>query len=61
VTSNARLVRFNITTNWGSAEEFIGLSEITFDGQEVPEPASCIAWGLLGLVGACIYIARRTW
>lgn len=52
IASNVRLVRFNITSNHGGGDEFIGLSEIQFEGEEtlVPEPASILVWCLLGLV-----------
>lgn len=49
---NARLVRFNIKSNHGDGSQFVGLSEVSFDG--VPEPGSLALLTLGGLL-----IARR--
>lgn len=54
---NARLVRFNITTNHGGDADFSGLSKIRFDGVvAVPELSSAV---LLGLGGLSILMRRR--
>lgn len=61
VANNVRLLRFNISSNYGDASEFIGLSEIQFDGVEtvVPEPATLLMWSVLGIVGFGGYVVRR--
>ncbi|MCW1923146.1 hypothetical protein OKA05_11330 [Luteolibacter arcticus] len=46
-------VRIEIDTAWsGAANEYVGLSEVKFDGVAVPEPASALlgAFGLLALL-----------
>lgn len=60
--NNVRLLRFNITSNHGGDNEFIGLSEIQFDGvltPVVPEPAAIAMWTLVGLVASGAYLIRR--
>jgi len=47
---NARQVRFNITSNHGGDNSFVGLSEVRFDGAAVPEPSAAIL-ALIGLAG----------
>ena len=51
---NARLVRFDITTNYGfthAGAALVGLSEVRFDGVVVPEPSAVVlsCMGLFGL------------
>lgn len=49
----ARYVRFDISSNHGGDDRFVGLSEIRFDGTPVPEPSALLLAGLaaLGLAG----------
>ena len=53
-TDNARLVRFNVLSNHNGDNNFVGLSEVRFDG--VPEPGSL---ALLGLGGLMVLRRRR--
>ena len=63
---NARLVRFDISSNWGfSGGDFVGLSEVRFDGvltggAAVPEPSTFALFGVgaVGLIGS--RIRKRT-
>ncbi|MFT6864301.1 MAG: hypothetical protein ACJAVK_002866 [Akkermansiaceae bacterium] len=50
---DARLVRFNITSNHGGDNDFVGLSEVRFDA--VPEPSV----GILALLGLAGSLRRR--
>jgi len=50
---DARLVRFNITSNHGGDNNFVGLSEVRFDA--IPEPSA----GILALVGLAGFLRRR--
>lgn len=50
---DARLVRFNITSNHGGDNNFVGLSEVRFDA--VPEPSV----GILALIGLAGCLRRR--
>jgi len=50
---DTRLVRFNITSNHGGDNNFVGLSEVRFDA--VPEPSV----GMLALVGLAGCLCRR--
>ena len=52
---DARLVRFNITSNHGGDNNFVGLSEVRFDGTQVPEPSA----GILALIGLAGCLRRR--
>jgi hypothetical protein len=47
---DARLVRFNITSNHGGDNNFVGLSEVRFDGAPIPEPSAAML-ALIGLAG----------
>lgn len=56
---NVRLLRIDITTNYGDSDNVTGLSEIRFDGDVVvPEPASA-ALGLLSLGALGAGLRRR--
>lgn len=48
---NARLVRFNILSNHGDGDDFVGLSEVLFDGIAVPEPGrtALLTLGFFGI------------
>ena len=48
--ADARLVRFNITSSHGGDNNFVGLSEVRFDGAAVPEPSAAML-ALIGLAG----------
>jgi hypothetical protein len=50
---DARLVKFNITSNHGGDNNFVGLSEVRFDA--VPEPSV----GILALIGLAGFLRRR--
>lgn len=54
-SDDVRLVRFNITSNHGGDNNFVGLSEVRFDGTLVPEPATTF----LALVGVFGSLRRR--
>jgi len=54
---NVRLVRFDIATNFGGTD-FVGLSEVQFDGVVIPEPSSLLLAGL-GMLGLAGYGRRR--
>jgi hypothetical protein len=38
IQNNVRLIRFNITTNWGASNQFVGLSEVKFFGDDTGTP-----------------------
>ncbi|MEM6507472.1 MAG: PEP-CTERM sorting domain-containing protein [Planctomycetota bacterium] len=46
---DVRLVRIDITSNYGAGESVTGLSEIRFGGTLIPEPSSLALLGLGGL------------
>tara|TARA_B110000037_G_scaffold215817_1_gene273801 strand:+ start:730 stop:1434 length:705 start_codon:yes stop_codon:yes gene_type:complete len=52
---DTRLVRFNITSSHGGDNNFVGLSEVRFDGAPVPEPTT----GILALIGLAGCLRRR--
>ena len=56
-----RLLRFNILSNHGGDTQFAGLSEVRFDGQLVPEPATLTLWMLMGvvLIVGCVWQRRH--
>jgi hypothetical protein len=51
---NAQYIRFSISTNWGY-ENTVGIQEVRFVGDNIPEPATM---GLL-LSGGLVFILRR--
>ena len=53
---NVRLLKIDITSSHGGDNGFAGLSEIRFDGEAVPEPATT---ALLGLGGLALILRRR--
>ncbi len=55
---SARFIRFNNIVNWGDTNNFVGLSEIQFDGVAVPEPTS-IVLSIMGFVATIGLTARR--
>lgn len=55
-SDDVRLVQFNITSNHGGDNNFVGLSEVRFDGVVIPEPATALL-AVFGLAG--IFIRRR--
>ena len=55
-TDNVRRIRFDINSNWGAANEYVGLSELRFSGRLVPEPTSL---SLLALGGLALARRRR--
>jgi len=56
LADNARLVRFDITSNYGDPD-FVGLSEVQFSGTAIPEPSSLLLVGL-GMVSLLGYGRR---
>ena len=58
--STGRYVRFDLKTNYGDSD-YIGLSEVRFDGSAAaPEPASALLV-LFGLAGGAALGIRRRW
>lgn len=55
-TDNVRLIRLDITTNHGDADNVVGLSEIRFAGTVIPEPTSL---SLLAFGAAAALLRRR--
>lgn len=53
---DVRLVRFDILSNHGGDNNFVGLSEVRFFGTVVPEPSSAT---LIGLSGLMLLLRRR--
>jgi hypothetical protein len=53
--NNVRLVKFQITENWGDASH-VGLAEVQFLGTAIPEPSTT---ALLGLGGLALILRRR--
>jgi hypothetical protein len=56
---SARFIRFNNIVNWGGSNNFVGLSEIQFDGVAVPEPTS-IALSIVGFVATVGFRRHRS-
>lgn len=54
----ARYVRFDILSNHGGDDRFVGLSEVRFDGTFVPEPGTA-ALAVLGLLSVFGLTRRR--
>jgi len=54
---NVRAIRFDVTSNHGGNFEFVGLSEVRFDGAVVPEPSSFAL--LAGCFGLTWVMVRR--
>jgi hypothetical protein len=56
LADDVRRIRFDINSNWGDANQYVGLSEIRFSGTVIPEPSSL---ALLGLGGLALLRRRR--